>query len=155
MLRNRVFKRCIIILILIVMLCNLGMAAVTADDPGGPKTITGIVYKSDGKDLGGYGVFDGKYAAVIVEHNGVKEEYADPDGISYNFDDDHYWYDVHIPPGAWSPDDTYWIKVDGTGWGDMNFTCSGHDSDVNSWKLNAAGAELRHVKTSDYNFKPF
>ena len=151
--KNRAIRRFIIILVVVMMLGILVIGNVTAQGPGGPKTIAGRVYTSKGKNPEP-GRYNGTYAAVIVEHNGVKTTYVDPDGLEQD-ENETYWYGVDIPAGAWEPGDTYWIKVDGTGWGDMDFTCSDHhNSNVNSWKMDATGSEGRDVDTADYNFKP-
>lgn len=150
--KNRAIIRCIIVITVVMVLGILGIGNIAADGPGGPHVIAGIVYDSDGKDPGdGY---EGAYAAVIIEHKGAKTTYADPNGLEQDENDD-YWYVVTIPEGAWDMDDTYWVWVDGSGWGDTNFTCRGDgDPDVNSWKITSGGSERRDVRTADYNFKP-
>ena len=148
---NRAIKRCIIILVVVMMLGVLWTGGAVAQGPEGPKVIAGRVYNSEGKYPGdGH---EGTGAKVIVEHDGVRTEYKDPDGLQVN--NSEYWYLVTIPTGAWSPDDTYWIWIDGSSWGDQDFTASGHGNpDVNSWKMDATGSEGRDVRTADYNFKP-
>lgn len=148
--RNRAFMRYIIVIIMVMVLGSMVIGNIAADGPGGPHVIAGRVYNSDGKYPGdGY---DGAYAAVIVEHEGVKTTYTDPNGIEEV--NDTYWYVVTIPEGAWDVDDKYWIWIDGSGWGDENFTCVDHDdTNVNSWKMTLE-SEQRDVDTGDYNFKP-
>jgi len=149
---RRIITRCIIVILLVMVLGVLGIVNVAADEPGGPHVISGIVYTSDGKNLGdGH---EGAYAAVIIEHNGAKSTYEDPNGLDRDAED-NYWYVVTIPAGGWDIDDTYWVWVDGTGWGDENFTCRGDDDpDVNSWQIESLESERRDVRTGDYNFKP-
>jgi hypothetical protein len=148
--RNRAIMRYIIVIIMVMVLGTLVIGNVAADGPGGPHVIAGRVYNSDGKDPGeGY---EGAYAAVIVEHEGVKTTYTDPNGLERA--NDTYWYVVTIPEGAWDVDDRYWVWIDGTGWGDENFTCVDHDdTNVNSWKMTLESEEV-DVDTADYNFKP-
>jgi hypothetical protein len=148
---DRSIVRCIIIVIIFMVLGNLAIGNIAADGPGGPHSISGIVYNSDGKDPGeGY---EGTYVAVIWEHEGVKYTWADPDGLKRDTINNTWWYTVTIPTGAWDIGDRYWIWIDGTGWGDYNFTCRAHGEDTNSWEMTEE-SEQRDVDTGDYNFKP-
>jgi predicted RNA-binding Zn-ribbon protein involved in translation (DUF1610 family) len=154
---NRAKRGCIIIAILIVMLCFLSISSVTAEESGGPKVISGQVYKSNGKAprMTNDEDYTGTEAKVIVLHNGVKSTYKDHNGLEFDSENLTYWYAVTIPQGAWEEGDTYWIWVEGSAWGDMDFTCTAHnDQSVNSWSMDASGAEWRNVDTADYNFKP-
>ncbi|MEE9152072.1 MAG: hypothetical protein V3U20_09610 [Thermoplasmata archaeon] len=148
--RDRTIIRCIIIIIMVMVLGNLAIGNIAADGPGGPHVIAGRVYNSDGTYPGdGY---EGAYAAVIIEHEGVKSTYADPDGLQQ--DNDTYWYVVTIPEGAWDVGDKFWIWIDGSGWGDENFTSVDHnDTGVNSWEVKLAQLPV-DVNSGDYNFKP-
>lgn len=147
-----VLRRCIVVLISVIVLGNLGIGNIIADDPGGPYVIAGRVYTADGNNPGeGY---DGAYAAVIIEHKGVKTTYADPNGIERD-ENGTYWYVVTIPEGGWDVGDTFWIWVDGTDWGDENFTCVDHDdTGVNQWTIERTESEPLDINLGDYNFKP-
>lgn len=148
---DRSIVRCIIIVIIFMVLGNLAIGNIAADGPGGPHVITGIVYNSDGKDPGpGY---EGTYAAVIWEHEGVKYTWTDPDGLQRDVINGTWWYAVTIPTGAWDVGDKYWIWIDGSEWGDDNFTCKAHGEDTNSWEM-IEESERLDVDTGDYNFKP-
>ncbi len=150
--KNKAFMICIIVLSMVMVLGILGIGNVVAQGPGGPHVIAGRVYKFNGKSPGNDE--GGAYAAVIVEHNGQKSTYADHNGIEQNVTTGLYWYAVTIPEGAWDVGDKYWIWIDGSGWGDENFTCIDHDDEgVNSWEMTLE-PELRDVNTGDYNFKP-
>lgn len=154
--RNNVIRGCIII-IMIMMICFLVTGNVVAEESGGPKTIAGMVYNSDGKapSPNSPGKYNGTYAAVIVMHNGVKETHKDDDGLQWDYENGTYWYAVTIDDGAWDVGDRYWIWIDGSDWGDEDFTCTEHgDPDKNSWKMNDKGSEWLDVDTADYNFKP-
>jgi hypothetical protein len=149
---KRTFTVCAIIITLIMMLCLVGVGNVVADGPAGPHTIAGRVYKSDGKTPGEGS--EGAYAAVIIEHDGEKSTYVDHDGLQMNETTGTYWYAVTIPEGAWDVGDRFWLWIDGSGWGDENFTCVDHDdTGVNSWEVKLAQMPV-DVDTGDYNFKP-
>jgi hypothetical protein len=71
--RNRAIMRYIIVIIMVMVLGSMAIGNIAADGPGGPHFIGGRVYNADGGDPGpGY---EGAYAAVIVEHEGVKTTY--------------------------------------------------------------------------------
>lgn len=152
MITKRNSVRCIIILTMVMVLLSLGIGNIAADeDTMGPHFIGGQVFDVDGKTPTGDHV--GAYAAVIVEHNGEKSTYVDPNGLE-QAEDDSYWFDVTIPAGAWDKGDKYWIWIDGSGWGDENFTCVDHDdTGVNSWEMTRE-SEWRNVNTGDVNMKP-
>lgn len=150
--KNRALVWCIIVIILVMMLGNLGFGIVAADEPGGPFVIAGRVYDEDGKYPGdGY---EGAYASVFIEHDGAITEYEDPNGLELA--DGEYWYVVTIPEGAWDLDDRFWVWVDGSDWGDPDFTCRGHDdTDKNSWTISQLGSDGQlDVNTGDTNLKP-
>jgi hypothetical protein len=150
--QDKAFRRYFIAFIMVFVLVFLIAQTVVADGPGGPLTIYGEVYKSNGKFPGEDN--ERAYAAVIIEHNGAKKTFEDPDGIELV--NGTYWYAVTIPEGAWKKGDRFWIWIDGSDWGDENYTCRGHDeTDVNSWNIEASGGSLElHVNTGDSNFKP-
>jgi hypothetical protein len=152
--QDKVFRRYIIAFMVVLVFGILIMGNAVADGPGGPLTIWGQVYNKDGNDPGeGY---DGAYAAVIIEHNGAKKTFEDPDGIERDEINETYLYSVTIPEGAWKKGDIYWIWIDGTDWGDEDYTCSDHDDEgVNRWNIEASGGnEQLNVDTIDSNFKP-
>jgi hypothetical protein len=79
---------------------------------GGPITIWGQVYTSEGIPVGPE--YDGTYAAVIIEHDGERTtHYDDKGGLEYGI------YTVTIPEGDWSQGDLYWVIIDGLPWGDL------------------------------------
>jgi hypothetical protein len=79
---------------------------------GGPITIWGQVYQSNGTLVGSQ--YDGTYAAVIIEHDGEKTtHYDDKGGLESGI------YTVTIPEGDWSQGDVYWVIIDGTPWDDL------------------------------------
>ena len=149
--KNRALVWCIIVMILVMMLGNFGIGIVAADETGGPLVIAGRVYDQDGKYPGdGY---EGAKASIFIEHDGAITEYEDPNGLELA--DGDYWYAVTIPEGAWDLDDRFWVWVDGSDWGDPDFTCRGHDeTGKNSWTISQLGSEPLDVNTGDYNFKP-
>jgi len=98
-------------IVFIFILMPLGAGNAIAQQ-GGPITIWGQVYYSDGSPVGPE--HDGAYAAVIIEHAGEKTtHYDDKGGL-----EDGY-YTVTIPEGGWSQGDTYWVVIDGDQWGDL------------------------------------
>lgn len=136
-------NRILTILILSTMLCNIITGSAVAQE--GPCAFMGRVHTSEGiiPDDG----FEGTFAVVILEHEGARTTYIDPDGLEQD-ENGNYWYAVTIPEDGWEIGDTYWIQVDGTGWGDLNHTCVSHDNpDVNSWVKNGLESELRDVNT--------
>jgi hypothetical protein len=107
---------------------------------GGLHTVAGYVYESSGLTVNTS--YDGTYVALILNHGGNNYTYVDPDGVSFG------WYVITLPDGAWEEGDRYWIVVDGTPWGDVNYTCHGHTQpDVFWWRLAGGGAEQRNVAT--------
>ena len=143
--QNPVFKGSIIILAFIMIISVLGIGGMNVQAPEGGKTIAGRVYTSQGENPGDG--FNGTYAAVIVGHEGVNTTYTDSDGLRQDTSG-AYWYTVTIPEGGWDVDYTYWILVDGTGWGDMKFVCTDHENQsVSSWKMTEGNAEQRDVNT--------
>ena len=150
--KSGALTRGIMIALLIVVLCILGLSTVVAQDNGGPLTIAGRVYDSDGNNPGdGH---EGADAAVIVEHDGVKTTYEDDDGLE-QATDGTYWYDVTIPQGGWEIGDTFWIWVDGSGWDDEDFTCVDHeDTSISSWTIENDGSIEQDVDTNGSNLKP-
>lgn len=149
---NKIFRKYVIAFMIVLMFGILIMGNTVADGPGGPLTIYGQVYNSDGKTPGEGSLRP--YAAVIIEHNGAQKTFVDPDGVEWI--NGSYWYAVTIPEGAWKKGDTYWIWIDGSEWGDENYTTRDHDEDgVNRWNIEASGGnEEIHVNTGDSNFKP-
>ena len=142
---NRAVARSIAVIFVIAVFGLMGIGGVLAQGPGGTHTIAGKVYDSQGQTPANG--FDGVYAAVIVEHKGFESTYVDPDGLELG-DDGHYWYVVDIPEEGWETDDQYWIQINGTGWGDLNYTCTGHGNpEVSSWRMTSAGSEQRDVNT--------
>ena len=150
--KSGALTRGIVIALMIMMLCILGLSTVVAQDEGGPLTIAGRVYDSDGNNPGdGH---EGADAAVIVQHDGVKTTYEDDDGLE-QATDGTYWYDVTIPQGGWENGDTFWIWVDGSGWDDEDFTCVDHeDTSISSWTIEDAGSINQDVDTNGSNLKP-
>jgi hypothetical protein len=148
---GKLYKKYIIAFMIVFVFGILIIGNTVAEGPGGPLTIYGQVYNSDGK-IPSEG--DGAYAAVIIEHNGAKKTFADPDGVELI--NGSYWYAVTIPEGAWKKGDTYWIWIDGSDWGDENYTTRDHDdTGVNRWTIGVSGGnEELHVNTGDSNFKP-
>jgi hypothetical protein len=149
---NKIFRKYVIAFMIVLMFGVLIMGNTVADGPGGPLTIYGQVYKSDGKTPGEGN--PGAYAAVIIEHNGAQKTFEDPDGVEEI--NGTYWYAVTIPEGAWKKGDKYWIWIDGSKWGDQNYTTRDHGEDgVNRWEIEASGGnEQIDVNTGDSNFKP-
>jgi len=136
-------NRILTILILATMLCIIITGSAVAQE--GPCVIMGRVHTSEGviPDDG----FEGTFAVVILEHEGARTTYIDPDGLEQD-ENGNYWYVVTIPEDGWGVGDTYWVQVDGTGWGDLNHTCVSHDNpDVNSWIKNGLGSEMQDVNT--------
>ncbi|UCF08207.1 MAG: hypothetical protein JSW28_00505 [Thermoplasmata archaeon] len=150
--QSRALKSCIIVIFLIMVLGILCLGSASAQEAG-PHVIAGRVFDSSGDNPGdGY---DGAYAAVIIEHKGAKTTYVDPDGIEQDPQTGDYWYVVTIPQGGWEVGDTYWIWVDGSEWGDENFTCVDHDDTTLSyWNIEDVGAEQPDVHTGGSNIKP-
>ena len=141
----RIINNYIIILIMILMLYFFGTDNIAAQGPSSPKVIGGRVYTSEG--VSPNDGFEGTYAAVILEHEGIKTIHIDPNGMEQD-DYGGYWYFVTIPEGYWDINDTYWVEVDATGWGDLNYTCVDHNNpDINSWKIGGIESELRDVNT--------
>lgn len=147
-------KISIIILIIITLplfLCIFGVDQVEAQSvTGGPITIWGQVYKSDGTPIGPE--YDGTYAAVIIDHaNQRTTHYDDTGGLESGI------YTVTIPEGDWSQGDVYWVMIDGTPWDDLKehrtegikltseqeITQSGTDN----WILSGPSEERRDVIT--------
>jgi len=151
--KSGALTRGIAIVLLIMMLAVLGLNTVVAQDTGGDLTIAGRVYNSSGDNPGdGY---IGAKASVIVEHNGVRTEYEDDDGLEQDIDGT-YWYDVTIPQGGWKNGDTFWVWVEGSKWGDEDFTCTDHeDNSVTSWTIENAGSIEQDVDTNGSNIKPW
>lgn len=151
--KSGALTRGIVIVLLIMVLSILGSSTVVAQDNGGPLTIAGRVYKSNGNNIGD-GDYEGTYAAVIVEHDGVKTTYEDPNGLE-QATDSTWWYDVHIPQGGWEIGDTFWVWVDGSEWGDEDFTCVDHeDTSISSWPIENDGSIEQDVDTNGSNLKP-
>lgn len=149
---NKIFRKYVIAFMIVLVFGVLIMGNTVADGPGGPLTIYGQVYTSDGKTPSEGN--PGAYAAVIIEHNGAQKTFVDPDGVEEI--NGTYWFAVTIPEGAWEKDDVYWIWIDGGKWGDENYTTRDHDdTGVNRWNIEASGGnEEIHVDTGDSNFKP-
>jgi hypothetical protein len=149
---DKLYKKYIIAFMIVLVFGSLIVGNTVADGPGGPLTIYGQVYKSNGNEPSEGN--DGAYAAVIIEHNGAKKTFADPDGVEWI--NGSYWYAVTIPEGAWKKGDTYWLWIDGSDWGDENYTTRDHDDEgVNRWNIRASGGnEELNVNTGDSNFKP-
>ncbi|MCK5560305.1 MAG: hypothetical protein KAJ51_06910, partial [Thermoplasmata archaeon] len=101
-----------ILVISILLIGSNGIGTAKAQE-GGPITIWGQVYKSDGSPVGAE--YDGTYVAVVIDHAGERTTHFDDtggleDGI----------YTVTIPEGDWSQGDTYWVSVIGEAWGDLS-----------------------------------
>jgi hypothetical protein len=143
--QNRAIIRVVIFLFITVLVLFMGFGNMISHASAGPKTIAGRVYTSQGEHLGeGH---EGSYIAVVVEHDGEKSTYIGSNGLELD-DSGDYWYVVVIPDGEWEEDDTFWIRVDGTGWGDLNYTCVAHGNpDVNCFKMDATGTEGQDVDT--------
>jgi hypothetical protein len=150
--QNRVIRRGIIIIILLLTICNLNSGDISVHAPEGPHYIGGQVYTSEGQNP--TGDFTGTYAAVIINHEGENRTYLDYDGLVMDDHDDTYWYAVTLPDGKWDVGDNYWIVVDGTGWGDLNHTCVDHDNPaVNSWEV-SSNSEHHDVNTVNSTIGP-
>jgi hypothetical protein len=132
------------------MTLNLIPPNTEAQDSKGPYSIAGRVYDSNGNKLP-EGI-EGTYAAIIIEHEGEKKTFIDYSGIDKDNEGD-YWYSVTIPDGKWEFGDSYWVRVNGTAWGDLNFTCKGHDNpDKFKWSIQEVGNEITDVNTVDSKF---
>lgn len=106
----------------------------------GLHTVAGYVYDSEGRTVNS--TYDGAYAAIILNHGGKNYTYVDHNGVVSS------WYVITLPEGAWLEGDKYWVVVDGTPWGDVNFTCHGQGPpDVYWWRLAGGGSEQRNVVT--------
>ena len=121
--------------VLTTILCVVLLITVTGSC-GALKAVWGQVYKSDHNAASGYG---GTWAAIVVNHNGTNTTYDDPDGI-----DSSGYYSISLPEGdngtKWAQNDTFRVIVDGTPWGDENWTAH-----------NATGGGSGHSYT-DTNF---
>lgn len=128
------------ILVLSFILFNLLVVSNATAQVGGLHTVAGYVYDSDGLTVNS--TYDGAYAALILNHGGKNYTYLDPDGMVFG------WYVITLPDGAWEEGDRYWVVVDGTPWGDVNYTCHGQNQPgVFWWRLAGGGAEQRNVAT--------
>jgi hypothetical protein len=150
--QSRVIGRGIIIIILLLTIGNLNLGDIFVHGPEGPHYIGGRVYTSEGVNPNGD--FEGAYAAVIINHEGENRTYLDYEGLEMDDYDDSYWYAVTIPDGLWDVGDTYWIVVDGRGWGELNHTCVDHDNpEVNSWEV-SLNSEHHDVNIVNSTFDP-
>jgi hypothetical protein len=126
-------KSKVVILTVLIMTLIISTINASAQSTDAPRIFSGRVYTSRGQTPPNGS--EGTYAAVILEHNGVKKTYPDPDGLQRDsMDGFSYW--VEVPAGEWAINDTYWIQVDGTSWGNMNNTCRYLlDPRIRRWKV--------------------
>jgi hypothetical protein len=137
---KRSFSTLLTIMILILFSLSLMSSINVTAQGSGLHTVGGYVYDSDDHVVNT--TYDGAYAAIILEHGTTNYTYIDHDGITNG------WYVITLPDGAWDEGDRYWVVVDGTSWGDVNFTCHGQGQpDVYWWRLAGGGAEHRNVVT--------
>lgn len=101
-----------ILVISILLIGSNGIGTAKAQE-GGPITIWGQVYKSDGTPVGAE--YDGTYVAVVIDHAGERTTHFDDTGGLENG-----IYTVTIPEGDWSQGDTYWVTIIGEAWGDLS-----------------------------------
>jgi hypothetical protein len=145
------FGRLFLILILFLFLfSSLIVTNVAAPRGMGPITLSGRVYDSNGENLPDG--FDEAHAEVLLEHEGERDTFIDFNGIEQD-NDGVYWYSVYIPDEKWELNDTYWVRINGTGWGDLNFTCRSHENpDKFKWRITDYGAVYNDVNTVDSKF---
>jgi hypothetical protein len=135
----RLLKVILSVIISTTFLFSISSINVTAQISG-LHTVGGYVYDSDNQVINS--TYNGAYAAIIVEHGNTNYTYIDHDGVTNG------WYVITIPDGGWEDGDRYWVVVDGTPWGDVNYTSHGQGQpDVFWWRLADGGAEHRNVVT--------
>ncbi len=139
------------IIVIFVISSILAILNFNAEAGDSPVTIWGEVYDSDGREIPRG--FDGEDAQVIVEHDGEKTRYDDPNGIEFAEYAGTCMYSVTIPADGWDEGDEFWVWIDGREWGDLDHVCKGHDdTDEYKWKINGGGSIKQNVNTSDTQF---
>lgn len=127
-----------LILSLIIILIIPGNSS--AQDSGGPKTISGQVYKSNGQLVDDK--YDGTHVELHIVHGGEEAIYLDYNGIERS------WYSITIDIGEWSQGDLYWLIVDGTPWGDINGrTEDKNEPGIDEWRMVGPGSHQLDIKS--------
>jgi hypothetical protein len=129
----------VFILMSLVITIFLTVSA-AAQESGGPKTVSGQVYKSNGDPV--ESKYNGAHVELHIIHDGHESPVLDLNGL------ENGWYSVTIETGEWSQGDIYWIVVKGEQWGDRNGRAEEKNvSGVNEWRMVGPGSHQLDIKT--------
>lgn len=136
---------CLLTLICLVMIIFTSGSAFGQNE-GGPKTVSGRVYKSNGEPVDS--AYNGAHVELHIIHNGIEIVRRDHNGIESD-GVEAGWYSITLQAGEWSQGDIYWIIVNGESWGDINGRAEERNyTGVNEWRMVGGGSHQLDIKTA-------